>query len=285
MSKNEQNKKRIAIQGGHGSFHDIATREYFGKNNIEIVPCDNFPDVCEACMKNNVDYGVMAIENTVSGSLVFNYSLLKEYKLNITGEIYLRIEQNLLALPGQSISDIKEVFSHYMAIAQTRLFFRKYPHIKLIESKDTALSAKKISDKKIKGAGAIAGSLAGKIYGLEIIRKGIETNKKNFTRFLVMNKKQVPINNTNNKNKSSVVFTLPHTQGSLSKVLSILAFYELNLSKIQSLPIVGKEWEYLFYIDLIFDDFNRYRQSIDAIKPLTSELQIIGEYLKGKRKL
>jgi len=275
----------VAIQGGPGSFHEIAAREFFPNNNIELLACDNFPMVCEACLSKEVSFGVMAIENTVSGSLVFNYSLLTDYDLKIAGEIYLRIEQNLLALPGQNIEDIKEVYSHYMAIAQTRLFFRQYPHIKLIESNDTALSAKDINDKQLYGRGAVASSLAGELYSLEILSKGIETNKKNFTRFLVL--RSDPANNVKSGdiNKSSLVFTLPHTQGSLSKVLSILAFYELNLSKIQSLPIVGKEWEYLFYIDLIFDDYERYMQAVNAISPLTMELKILGEYKKGRRKL
>ena len=286
MQTENTTKRKIAIQGGYGSFHEIATREYFGENNIEIMPCDTFSDVCQACKSGDARYGIMAIENTVSGSLVFNYSLLQEYKLNIKGEIYLRIEQNLMALPGQSINEIKEVYSHYMAIAQTRVFFRDYPHIKLIESKDTALSAKEIADKQQQGIGAIAGSRAAKLYELDIIQKGIETNKKNYTRFLVMDNKSENLSPDPEKtNKSSLVFMLPHKQGSLSQVLSILSFYELNLTKIQSLPIVGKEWEYLFYIDLIFDDFIRYRQAIDAIRPLINELRILGEYTKGKRKI
>ncbi|MFC2097916.1 prephenate dehydratase [Bacteroidota bacterium] len=286
MQKENLTKKLIAIQGGYGSFHEIASREYFGDNNIEIMPCDTFPEVCEACKNGKASYGIMAIENTVSGSLVFNYSLLQEYMLNIEGEIYLRIEQNLMALPGESISDIKEVYSHHMAIAQTRVFFRDYPHIKLIESTDTALSAKEISEKKLKNTGAIADSSAAKMYELEIIQRGIETNKKNYTRFLVMDNKEPDLNPDKEKtNKSSLVFMLPHTKGSLSQVLSILSFYEINLTKIQSLPIIGKEWEYLFYIDLIFEDYIRYRQAVEAIRPLISELRILGEYTKGKRKL
>lgn len=279
------NTTTIAIQGGQGSFHEIATREYFGNNNIELLPCDNFSAVCEACLTKNVQYGIMAIENTVSGSLVSNYSLLTDFDLNIVGEIYLRIEQNFLVLPGQSIKEIKEVYSHYMAIAQTRKFFRQYPHIKLIESDDTALSAKEINENKLYGTGAIASSLAAEMYGLEILQKGIETNKKNFTRFLVMNNNGKPDSEIREINKSSLVFSLPHTKGSLSQVLSILAFYELNLSKIQSLPIVGKEWEYLFYVDLIFDDHKRYKQAVDAITPLIKELKILGEYKRGLRKL
>lgn len=286
MTTNNSNKKIIAIQGGQGSFHEIACREYFGNNNIEIVACDNFPDLCEACNNGDVKYGIMAIENTVSGSLVFNYSLLREYKLNICGEIYLRVKQNLLALPGQTISDIKEVRTHYMAIAQTRLFFRKYPAIRIVESSDTALSASEIRENELKGIGAVASTLAAELFDLSILKEGIETNKKNFTRFLVLNNESsTVIPGPDNINKSSIVFTLPHSQGSLSKVLSILSFYELNLSKIQSLPIIGKEWEYLFYVDLIFDDYNRFRQAIEAIKPLTIELKILGEYKKGKRKV
>jgi len=285
MKNTKQDKIRIAIQGGHGSFHEIACREYFDNKKLEIIPCDNFPDVCTACNDDKIDFGIMAIENTVSGSLVSNYSLLREYNLNINGEVYLRIEQNLLALPGQRIEDISEIHSHYMAIAQTRVFFRQYPDIKLIESNDTALSAWEISTKNLYGVGAIASSYAAELYSLEIVRKGIETNKKNFTRFLILDNKSQSGITEDNCEKASLVFMLPHTKGSLSQVLSILSFYELNLTKIQSLPVVGKEWEYLFYIDVVFDNYKRYKQAINAITPLTSELNILGEYKKGRRKI
>lgn len=280
-------KKKIAIQGWPGANHEIAAKAFFEEENIEIIPCLTFPDLFDTLKKDRSIYGIIAIENTLVGSLLPNYTMLKDSDLVIIGEYKLRIKHQLLAIPGQSIEDIKEVYSHPMAIAQCEAFFKDYPHIKLIESEDTALSAKHVADKQPKGIGAIASELAAEMYGLETLARNIETNKKNFTRFLIVTDKgKTEIDDLleqNRVNKSSIVFSLPHEEGSLSKILTILAFYNINLTKIQSLPIVGHEWEYLFYVDLTFNDYQRYMQSLDAIRPLTKKLKSLGEYEKGKQ--
>lgn len=274
--------KRIAIQGGAGAFHEIAAYHYFGKDNIEIVPSLTFKDLFQSLKHQHADYGIMAIENMVAGSILPNYNLLRESNMKIIGEIYLRIIQNLVALPGQKIEDIKEVYSHPMAILQCQKFFEEYPDIRLIESFDTALSAKDIADKKTHGVGAISSAQAAEKYGLEILNASIESNKMNYTRFLILTDKDEPVEFSEPVNKASLQFSLAHEIGSLAKILSIFSYFNINLSKIQSLPIIGKEWEYFFYVDVEFPDINMYRHSMDSIKPFTSELAILGEYMKGK---
>ncbi len=280
-------RRRVAIQGGAGSNHEIAARAFFDKEKIDLVPCETFEELFDTVKQDNSIYGIIAIENTLVGSILQNYTLLKDSGLVIIGEYKLRIKHQLMSLKGQSIDDIHEVHSHPMALAQCSEYFKKYPHIKLITKDDTALSAKWINDNKAMGIAAIAPEIAAKEYGLEIMARDIETNKRNFTRFLIISDKrktEVEELLANNKvNKSSIVFSLPHSEGSLSQVLSILAFYNINLTKIQSLPVIGQEWEYLFYVDLVFDDYNRYLQSLDAIKPLIKRLKSLGEYHVGKR--
>ncbi len=274
--------KKIAIQGGYGAFHEIAAIRYFENENIEIVPKNTFKDLFKALQQGLVDFGITAIENSLAGSILPNYTLLLESNMKIIGEIYLRIKQNLVALPGQSIQDIKEIYSHPMALLQCQQFFEDYPHIKLIDSVDTALSAKDISENKLYGIGAISSTLAAQKYNLEILAASIETNKKNYTRFLILEEKNGRIKRNENVNKSSITFALAHKIGCLSKVLSILSYYDINLTKVQSMPIIGKEWEYQFYVDLEIEDYKLYKQAIDAIKPFTTNLQILGEYMKGK---
>jgi prephenate dehydratase len=274
--------KRIVIQGGYGAFHEIAALNYFENEEIEIIPRTTFKDLFHALKLGHVDYGITAIENSIAGSILPNYSLLLESNLSIIGEIYLRIKQNLVALPGQRMEDIHEVHSHPMAILQCMRFFDDYPEIVLVDSVDTALCAKEIADKKIIGRAAISSIKAAAQYHLEVIAEGIETHKMNYTRFLILKGKngkhpEIPV-----ANKSSITFALAHQIGCLSKVLSILSFYNINLAKIQSMPIIGKEWEYQFFVDLEIDNYPLYLQAIDAIKPFTSHLQIFGEYLKGK---
>lgn len=278
--------KHVAIQGWPGANHDIAARAYFNNNPVNIVPCLTFRELFDKVIENPNLLGIVAIENTLAGSLLSNYTLLKESGLAVLGEHKLRIKHQLMALPGQTINDIKEVHSHPMALAQCEAYFQNYPKIKLIESEDTALSAKRIHDEKTEGVAAIASSLAAKHYELEIIAHDIETNKRNFTRFLIVgqpNKNRLSeLIQENRINKSSLVFSLPHEEGSLSKVLTILAFYNINLSKIQSLPVIGREWQYLFYIDVNFTDYQRYLQSLDAIRPLCRKLRVLGEYEESK---
>ena len=272
--------KKVAIQGVSGAFHEIAARQYFEGEEIEILPCITFKDLFRALAADESLLGIIAIENTNAGSLLQNHNLLRESGCMIVGEHKLRIEHNLAALPGQRIEDIQEVYSHPIALMQCEDFIDEHRHMKAIESEDTALSAKEIADNKIPGRAAICSSLAAEKYGLEVIARGIETNKRNFTRFLMIAEPTLAEEMTNGTllNKSSLVFTLPHEEGSLAKVLSILSFYHVNLTKIQSLPIIGREWEYQFYINLTFDDYTRYRQSLDAIRPLTKDFQLLGEY-------
>lgn len=272
--------KRVAIQGFKGCFHEQAAREFYGKADGEMpqsVECDTFDGLYEALYSSRADSIVMAIENTVSGGLLPNFELLRKYNLKIKGEVFLRIEQNLMALPGQKIEDIQEVRSHYMAINQTRPFFRNYPHIRLVESEDTAKSAADIAREGKMGVGAIASRLAAELYGLEILCPGIETYKQNYTRFLILDDSlQVPQDKIN---KVSLCFTLPHTAGSLAQVLTIMSFYGMNLTRIQSLPIPGREWQYFFYVDIKFDNYERYRQTVSAVRPLMEDLTVLGEYV------
>jgi prephenate dehydratase len=274
--------KRIAIQGGAGAFHEIAALHYFGTENVEIVPSLTFKDLFQSLKHQHADYGIMAIENMVAGSILPNYGLLRESNNKIIGEIYLRIIQNLVAMPGQTIEQITEVYSHPMAILQCQKFFEDYPHVKLIESFDTALSAKDIAEKKQMGVGAISSSQAANKYGLDIMFDSIESNKMNYTRFLILADKDEVVEFDEPVNKSSLQFAVAHEIGGLAKILSIFSYFNINLTKIQSMPIVGKEWEYFFYIDVEFTDYKLYQHSLDSIKPFTSELAILGEYHKGK---
>lgn len=277
---------RVAIQGIQGSFHDEASRTFFKDINVSSKPCDTFEDLFDRVQQGDADVAAIAIENTVAGSLLPNYTLLNESGFVVFGELYLRISQHLMAIPGQSIDDIREACSHHMAIAQTRKFFKAYPQIRLKEAHDTAGSAKEIADHNLSGVAAIAGKDAARLFGLEILAEGIEANKRNFTSFLFLYKP----NGTKRfaepePDKASISFSLPHHTGSLSQVLSVLSFYGINLTKIQSIPIIGQEWEYHFLIDLTFEDQSRYHQSLDAIRPLTREMKILDEYKQGNKVL
>ena len=227
--------------------------------------------------KGSADAAVMAIENTVSGGLLPNFEILRKYDRKIKGEVFLRIQQNLMALPGQRIEDIKEVRTHYMAINQTRDFFKNYPWIRLVESEDTAKSAAEVVSEGLMGVGAVASTLAAELYGLEVMAESIETYKQNFTRFLILDD-SIQVDKAK-VNKSSMCFTLSHTPGSLAHVLTILSFYGMNLTRIQSLPIPGQEWQYFFYVDIKFQDYQRYEQALAAVRPLMEDLNILGEYV------
>ena len=240
------------------------------------MECDTFDGLYTAMASHKADSAVMAIENTVSGGLLPNFDLLRKNPQRIKGEVFLRIEQNLMALPGQKLEDIKEVRTHYMAINQTREFFKDWPGIRLVESEDTAKSAAQVAEEKLEGVGAVASKLAAQLYGLEILAPGIETYKQNFTRFLIMDPDLAV--QEKDIDKASLCFTLPHTPGSLAHILTILSFYEMNLTRIQSLPIPGKEWQYFFYADIKFASYGRYQQALAAVRPLIDEFQILGEY-------
>ena len=272
--------KRIAIQGVKGCFHEQAARMFYDEHGHivpDIVECLTFDELYVSMDACRADAAVMAIENTVSGGLLPNFELLRKYDRKIKGEVFLRIQQNLMALPGQKIEDIKEVRTHYMAINQTREFFKDYPWIRLVESEDTAKSAADVTAEGLKGVGAVASSLAAELYGLEVLAESIETYKQNFTRFLILDDSLVV--DKEKVNKATMCFTLPHTPGSLAHVLTILSFYGMNLTRIQSLPIPGQEWQYFFYVDIKFDDYVRYGQALAAVRPLMEDLNILGEYI------
>ena len=272
--------KRIAIQGDIGSFHDIAAHQYFGNQQIQLICCSTFEQVFENIRRDPTAIGMLAIENTIAGSLLHNYELLRDSETTIVGEHKLRITHSLCCLPADDWNSINEVHSHPVALMQCRGFLANHPDMKAVEAHDTAGAAKYIAQHQCRGWAAICNTAAAKFYGMKVLQEGIEDNKHNFTRFLVtshVNKADFlrPIDRVN---KASLVFALPHEEGSLSQVLSILSFYKMNLTKIQSLPIIGHEWEYMFYVDVTFDNLTRYRQSIDAIMPLTRELKVLGEY-------
>lgn len=276
--------KKVTIQGEAGCFHDAAAHLYFDGEEIQTVECATFPEMFETLSTDASLVGIVAIENTIAGSLLQNHELLRQSNLRIIGELKLRISHVLSALPGQTVDQLVEVNSHPMALMQCEQYLRRHPNLKVVERLDTAGSAREIACDKLTGHAAICGEYAARLYGLDILETGIETNKRNFTRFLVVADPLVASEigpSERDINKSSIVFSLPHTQGALSKVLTILSFYDINLSKIQSMPIVGREWEYRFYVDLTFDSLVRYRQAIEAVRPLTGDLRILGEYVEA----
>ena len=248
---------------------------FYGETGI--VECDTFEGLFQAVEEGRADAIVMAIENTISGGLLPNFDLLRKYPQKIKGEVYLPIHQNLMALPGQRLEDIREVRTHSMAINQTRDFFEKEcPWVKMVESEDTAKSAAEIAREGLRGVGAVASVAAAERFSLEILRSGIETYRQNFTRFLILdNAIEVP---EEDRTKASLCFTLPHKPGSLAHILTILSFYDMNLTRIQSLPIPGREWQYFFYADIKFDNYARYTQALSAVRPLIEDLSVLGEY-------
>lgn len=278
--------KKIAIQGTKGSYHDIAAHRYFEGEEIELICCASFEEVFASIRKDSQVIGMLAIENTIAGSLLHNNELLRLSGTQIIGEYKLRISHSFVCLPEEDWEDLTEVNSHPIALMQCREFLNQHPRLKVVEGEDTAQSAEIIKNKQLKGHAAICSKAAAELYGMKILQEGIETNKHNFTRFLVVadpwRADELRQEKPQQANKASMVFTLPHTEGSLSQVLSILSFYHINLTKIQSLPIIGREWEYQFYVDVAFNAYVRFKQAIAAISPLTKELKILGEYAEGK---
>lgn len=270
---------RVAIQGEAGCYHEIAAREFFSDCDVEIVPCLTFPSLFETLAADPSVMGIMAIENTIAGNLLQNHELLRNSQHVIIGEHRLHISHVLCALPGQTIDDIVEVDSHVIALLQCKVFLNTLPNVKIVEKEDTAGSAREIAEKKQMGHAAICSEFAAKLYGLEILARSVETNKRNFTRFLILQDRFADLNvDRMNVDKASLVFSLNHQQGSLSKVLTILSFYGINLTKIQSMPIIGREWEYRFFVDVTFTDYIVYRQALEAVKPFSNDFQVLGEY-------
>ena len=279
--------KRVTIQGIAGCYHDAAAHEFFGDEEIETIPCDTFPSMFDTLRGDPSLFATLAIENTIAGSLLQNHELLRKSNMTIIGEQKMHISHVLAALPGQSIESLTEVNSHPMALMQCENFLLHHPNMKMVEKNDTAGSACEIVEKQLMGHAAICGKYAAQLYGLEVLAEDIQTIKRNFTRFLILADPMAEqtLNPLHKKNKASLVFALPHEQGSLAQVLAIFSFYGMNLTKIQSLPILGREWEYRFYINLTFDDYTRYRQSVDAVRPLISDFKILGEYEEFKQQL
>lgn len=272
--------KRITIQGEAGCFHDATAHEYFAGEDIETIACPSFREMFDMLHADSNLIGTLAIENTIAGSLLQNHELLRGSDLTIVGEHKMYISQSLAALPGQELKDIHEVVSHPIALMQCEDYLLQHPWMKMVEGYDTAGCAKQIAENRSMGSAAICGTYAAQLYGLQVLAEDIQTNKRNFTRFLIIaHPNQAEALKADCKpNKASLAFTLPHEGGSLSKVLTIFSFYDLNLTKIQSLPIIGREWEYRFYIDLTFTDYRRYRQSLDAVMPLINDFKNLGEY-------
>ena len=272
-------KKRVAIQGIRASFHEEAAFKFFG-TDIETIECDSFKQTCEVLKDKKADYLVMSIENSIAGSLLPNYTLLREYNFSIVGEVYLAIQLHLLALPGVKFKDIKYVQSHPIAIRQCSDFFDEYPNLQVIESSDTAACAKKIREENLSDTAAIANLLAAKLYDLQVIERRIESNKKNFTRFLILADK--PIGNTE-ANKASLSFQVGNSVGSLAEVLNIFSEYKINLSKIQSMPVLGKRNEYNFYVDIEWKNQSDYDSAIRKVLKYTINFTIMGEYQKNDK--
>ena len=272
--------KRIAIQGIEGSFHDIAAHHFFKNEQVQLICCSTYEQVYKAVAEDPTVIAMAAIENTIAGSLLHNYELLRDSGTTVVGEYKLHITHSICCLPEDDWDTITEVHSHPVALMQTRHYLEQHPELRVVEAEDTAGSARMIAEGHHKGWAAICHADAARLYGLKVLEEGIEDNKHNFTRFLVCSAPQKAdlLRPITEANKSSIVFSLPHEEGSLSAVLAILSFYKINLTKIQSLPIIGREWEYLFYVDVVFTSLVRYRQAVDAIIPLTKDLKILGEY-------
>ncbi|MNK03484.1 P-protein [compost metagenome] len=269
---------RVAIQGIKASFHEEAAFKFFGKD-IQTIECNSFKQTCESLEKRESDFVVMAIENSIAGSLLPNYTLIREYNFAVVGEVYLPIQLHLMALPGVKFEDVKFATSHPIAIRQCVDFFYDYPHIQVIEGNDTAACAKKIKEEQLTDTVAIANTLAAELYGLNIIERRIESNKKNYTRFLILKLDKTA--EMEDSNKASICFQVGNHVGALSKVLNIFAEQQVNLTKIQSMPVLGKRNEYYFYVDMEWTSTENYDKAIRQALKYTVNFNIMGEYKKN----
>ncbi|MDA8731133.1 prephenate dehydratase [Flavobacteriaceae bacterium] len=273
--------KIIAIQGAEGSNHHKVARDFYG-DNIQLKECMSFDALVAHLLDGSATDGVMAIENTIAGSIIPNYALIDSNNLHIVGEEYLNIHHHLMALPGQTIKNIKEVWSHPMALLQCKEFFKKYPHIKLVEDVDTAEVAKRISKENIKGVAAIAPKIAAEIFGLEVLEDDIQTIKDNSTRFVIV-QTQKPTIAPDIINKASLKFQLNHKRGSLAALLNVLSDCKMNLTKIQSLPVIETPWKYSFFVDVTFDQITDYQKLVKIIEIMAEEFKILGTYKNGRK--
>ena len=273
-------KPRVAIQGIKASFHEEAAYKFFGED-IETIECTSFKQTCDVLVADKADFVIMAIENSIAGSLLPNYTLIREYNFSIVGEVYLPIQLHLLALPGVKFEDIKFATSHPIAIRQCTDFFEDFPQIQIIEGSDTAACAKKVRDEQLKDTVAIANSLAAELYGLNVLERRIESNKKNYTRFLILKKDKTET--TKEINKASICFQVGHKVGTLSQVLNVFAELDVNLTKIQSMPVLGRRNEYYFYVDIEWKNTENYDKAIRRALKFTVNFNIMGEYLKNDK--
>jgi len=281
ISKNKNNLiKTVAIQGVKGSFHHIVSQDYFGEQTA-VNECLSFDETVEALLSGKTEAAIMALENSIAGSIIPNYALIDANNLHIVGEHYLDIQHNLMALPNQTIQDIKEVYSHPMALLQCKAFFKNYPHIKLVEDKDTAEVAQRISKGKIKGIAAIASSLAASIFKLDILAESIQTIKHNETRFAIVRQNNSEIPKTE-INKASIKFELDHKRGSLAAILNVMSDCKLNLTKIQSLPKIETPWLYAFFVDVTFDSYKDFEKVKTIIEIMATHFKVLGEYKNAK---
>ena len=274
-------KDTIAIQGAEGSNHHKVARDFYG-DNVYLKECLSFDILVDSLLDKTSDKGIMAIENTIVGSIIPNYALIDANNLHIIGEEYLNIHHHLMALPGQQIKDIKEVCSHPMALLQCKEFFKKYPHIKLVEDVDTAEVAKRIAKNNLKGVAAIAPKLAAEIFGLEVLEDEIQTMKDNATRFVIVQTEK-PSNGIDEINKASLKFQLDHKRGSLAAVLNVLSDCKMNLTKIQSLPVIETPWKYSFFVDITFESYKEYQKAIAILEIMASAFKVLGAYKNGRR--
>ena len=272
--------KLIAIQGVKGSFHHIVSEQYF-EEEIILKECLSFDDVVKSLLNKECDAVIMAIENSIAGSIIPNYSLIDNHNLHIIGEHYLDIQHNLMALPNQNIEGIKEVYSHPMALLQCKEFFKNHPHIKLIEDKDTAEVAQRIQKHNLKSVAAIASKLAAETFGLNILEKSIQTIKHNETRFVIVKRQnhEIPEEEIN---KASLIFELSSKRGSLATILNVMSDCKLNLTKIQSLPKIETPWFYSFFVDVTFADYEDFKKAKSIIEIMAQEFKVLGEYKNAK---
>ncbi|TXD47670.1 prephenate dehydratase [Polaribacter sp. IC073] len=273
--------KIIAIQGAEGSNHHKVARDFYG-TKIHLKECMSFDVLVESLIDKSTDIGIMALENTIAGSIIPNYALIDKNNLHIIGEEYLNIHHHLMCLKGQKIEDIKEVWSHPMALQQCKVFFKKYPHIKLVEDVDTAEVAKRISKENLVGIAAIAPKIAAEIFNLAIIEDGIQTIKDNSTRFVIV-QTSLPNNGIDEINKASLKFQLSHKRGSLAAVLNVLSDCKMSLTKIQSLPVIDTPWKYSFFVDVTFDAYTDYEKAKAILEIMAEEFKVLGTYKNGRK--
>tara|TARA_R110002050_G_scaffold94765_3_gene197318 strand:+ start:53427 stop:54254 length:828 start_codon:yes stop_codon:yes gene_type:complete len=272
--------KTVAIQGVKGSFHHIVSKQFF-ENPVDIIECLTFDRTVDSLITKECDAAIMALENSIAGSIIPNYALIDKHNLHIVGEHYLDIQHNLMALSGQDIQDINEVYSHPMALLQCKEFFRGYPHIKLVEDKDTAEVAQRIQEQQIKGVAAIASIMAAEIFELDILAHSIQTIKHNETRFVIVKRRnsEVPEDEIT---KASIKFEADHKRGSLATILNVMSDCRLNLTKIQSMPIIETPWKYAFFVDVTFETYADFKKAKSIIDIMAINFKVLGEYKNAK---